>query len=89
MQPKHEMADALLLVALGDIVRDIVREELTRERSGWRWLTTQQASELLGISAHRIAARVREGKLPGRKYGGRTYVDRIELEKQLARRGNR
>jgi len=33
-----------------------------------------------------VAARVREGKLPGRTVGGRVYVDREELEKLFSRR---
>jgi excisionase family DNA binding protein len=76
---------------LRELVREVVREELAVERrkTPWGWLTTKQAGELLGISSHRVAARVREGKLPGRTYGGRVYVDRQELERVFARRSGR
>jgi hypothetical protein len=72
-----------------ELVRELVREELAGQARSWGWLTTKQASEMLGITPHRVAARVREGKLPGRVYGGRVYVDRAELEKVFARRGSR
>lgn len=77
-----------LVDALREVIVQIV-EEHERERPRqplWRWLTTKQASELLGISPHRVAARVRQGTLPGRTYQGRTYVDREELEKTIGRR---
>lgn len=70
------------------IVEQLVDERIQQNGGSpprWRWLTTKQAAELLGISPHRIAARVREGKLPGRQYGGRTYVDREELDKAIDR----
>lgn len=73
---------------LRELVREVVREELAveRRRTPWGWLTTKQASEILGITPHRVAARVREGKLPGRTVGGRVYVDREELERLFSRR---
>jgi len=76
-----------LVDALRAVIEQIVDErEAEHAKAGsWRWLTTVQAAELLGISHHRIAAKVREGKLPGRKYHGRTYVDREELEQAIDR----
>lgn len=73
--------------ALAALVVALIDEELQTRPStiSWRWLTTEQAAELLGVSRHRIAARVREGQLPGRTYNGRTYVDREELEKAIDR----
>ena len=75
-----------LVEALRRVIVQIVDErQAEQQQRSWHWLTTKQASELLGISPHRVAARVREGKLPGRQYQGRTYVDGEELEKQIAR----
>lgn len=72
---------------LRETIRQVVREEIAQGDPTWNWLTAKQAGELLGISPHRVSARVREGKLPGKKFGGRTYVDREALEQQLKRRG--
>ena len=73
-------------MTLDEQIRAIVREEIAAtRRPNWRWLTTKQAAELLGITPHRVAARVREGKLPGKRFGGRTYVDGDALAEAFER----
>jgi len=76
---------------LRELIRELIREELAVERRAtpWGWYTTKQAGEILGITPHRVAARVREKKLPGKTVGGRVYVDREALEKMFARRASR
>jgi hypothetical protein len=80
--PMAELAGALEAVIL-----EIVREELAiRERTEsklFRWITAKEAGELLGIKTDSVSARVRQGKLPGRLYAGRVYVDRAALEAEI------
>ena len=65
---------------LRDAIRQIVREELREREHGPRWLTVKQAGEILGITPAAVAARVRRGKLPGRLYQRRYYIDRSALD---------
>jgi excisionase family DNA binding protein len=39
------------------------------------WLTTEDAADVLGVSANRIRQLCRTGSLPGRRVGGRWLVD--------------
>jgi DNA-directed RNA polymerase specialized sigma24 family protein len=62
------------------VIREIVREELTRVEMTWRWLTAEQAGELLGISAAAVRQRVQRGQLRARKLEGRVYLDVRDLD---------
>ena len=44
-------------------------------------LTTQQAGEFLGVSAQRVLALIREGRLPAAKVGRDWLIARRDLEK--------
>jgi hypothetical protein len=67
--------------ALVEVIRQIVREEVEEH---WRWLTPEQAGELLGISQEAVVTRLRRDKLPGKRYEGRWYVDRKALDVAIA-----
>jgi excisionase family DNA binding protein len=40
-----------------------------------RLLTTQQAADILGTSAHRIRALIKDGRLPYQRYGREYLID--------------
>jgi excisionase family DNA binding protein len=44
-------------------------------------LTTQQAGELLGVTAQRVVALIRDGRLPATKFGRDWLIARQALEK--------
>lgn len=70
--------------ALRGVIRKVVQEELQGHSMHFRWLTTTAAGEILGISPAAVAARVRQGKLPGRLYQRRYYVDGEALDSDIA-----
>jgi len=72
---------------LRELVREIVDEEIEArlgELNESRWITAKKAGEILGISGEAVGLRVRQGKLVGRLYGRRIYVDRIALDLAIA-----
>jgi excisionase family DNA binding protein len=46
----------------------------------WRWRTTAEAAQLLGISAAAVRQRVRRGQLHAYKLDGRLYIDAHDLD---------
>jgi hypothetical protein len=72
------MSDSLaaaLSEALELLIRRLVQEEVRRAEHEWRWLTPEQAGELLGISPAAVRQRVVRGQLPAKKLEGRVYLD--------------
>jgi hypothetical protein len=49
-----------------------------------RWLTAEQAGELLGISPAAVRQRVVRGQLPAKKLEGRLYFDIHDLDAAIA-----
>jgi hypothetical protein len=75
-----------LIQALREVVREVVQEELSKRPSSStpRWVTPAQAGELLGIKPEAVKWRLRQGRLPGRFYGRRWYVDGEALDAAIA-----
>jgi hypothetical protein len=69
--------------ALEPLVRQIVKEELGRRDREWRWLTTEQTGELLGITVDAVRQRYWRKQLPGRKVEGRLYFDVADLDRLI------
>jgi len=72
---------------LRELVREVVAEEVDRrvaELTESRWIPAKRAGEILGISGEAVGLRVRQGKLAGKLYGRRIYVDRIALDLAIA-----
>lgn len=70
-----------------ELVREVVAEEIDRrvaELTESRWIPAKRAGEILGISGEAVGLRVRQGKLAGKLYGRRIYVDRIALDLAIA-----
>lgn len=74
-----------------DIVRRVMREELTRLGDSDRLLSAEQVAEILGYSVHQIHRLKREGKLKGFMLGDnslrfrRSEVERfIQVREQAA-----
>jgi len=65
---------------LEPLVERVVREQLERRDREWMSLTTEQAAELLGITASAVRQRYWAKKLPGRKVEGRLYFDVADLD---------
>jgi Helix-turn-helix domain len=73
------LEDVLTLLA-----RRLVQQELRRAERQWRWLTPEQAGELLGISAAAVRQRVLRGQLRARRLEGRLYLDIHDLDDAVA-----
>jgi hypothetical protein len=72
-----------LIETLEPLVRRVVKEELDRRDREWRWLTAEQAGELLDITADAVRQRYWRKQLPGRKVEGRLYFDVADLDKLI------
>lgn len=78
-----------LLAALEAYIDERIREGIAAalahvESSAPRWLTLEQAGELLGCSPDAVRMRVKRGRLESRRQGARLYVSRQSLD-QLGR----
>lgn len=69
------MLDDAMIDLLRPLVRQLVRDELAREREQRRWLSARQAAAELDVSVDAIYQRVARGTLPHRKLDGRVYID--------------
>jgi hypothetical protein len=68
--------------ALARLFAECVRRELADEqRLGW--LTLDRAGELLGITSDAVYRKVKKGKLDGRKFDGRWFVEVAELDRAI------
>lgn len=71
---------------LRELVREVVVEEVAKLSLRPRFRTAKQAAELLDISPAAVAARVRQGTLPGVIHARRVYVDWVAFEDMIAER---
>jgi hypothetical protein len=89
---QSEVEDACqhLVDVLRNVISLIVNEQAQKaqEREGytWGWLTVEEAAKKFEITPDAVRRRVREGRLPGRTYAGRVYVDLVEFDRVLRRR---
>jgi excisionase family DNA binding protein len=67
--------DEALLELLRPLVREIVRDEVRRDRDQWRWASVEQAAERLDLSKQAIYMRVHRKQLPARRLDGKLYID--------------
>lgn len=61
--------------ALEPLVRRLVDDAVRRAHLEWRWRTSEQTAELLGITAAAVRQRTNRGQLHAYKFGGRNYYD--------------
>jgi excisionase family DNA binding protein len=69
--------------ALEQLVFETVRAELAASRTesaDRRWLTLDEASERLGVSADAVRMRVKRGRLDSRRQGRRLYVSAASVD---------
>ena len=78
-----EQLVAGLVEAIEPLVRRLVREEIERERTRWRWLSVRQAAELLDTTPAGIYKRVQRGQLPVKHVGSKIVIDAEALDHQL------
>lgn len=52
------------------------------------WLTVKEIAEYLEINRQTVARLINEGKLPGRKIGGRFKVSKEELLSFIGKKGD-
>jgi excisionase family DNA binding protein len=82
-----------LLAMLKDLVREVVREELARERAsaehGRELLTTKEASAVAKVSADTIRAWAKTGRLKVQRVGRQMRINRADLDHALANPGPR
>jgi hypothetical protein len=74
-----------LIQLLEPLVRRVVDEALARREREWRWLTSEQAAELLGVTPEAVRQRYWRKQLPGRKVEGRLYFDVADLDSLIRR----
>jgi excisionase family DNA binding protein len=78
---------ALYLLGLAHSVPPNGTLDTTRAPARPDWLTTKQASEVLGLGERAVVKRLAQHQLRGRKEAGRWRVDRQHVEEQI--RGRR
>lgn len=78
------MIDEALLDLLRPLVREIVRDELRRQRDEWRWASVEQAAERLDLTKPAIYMRVHRKQLPARRLDGKLYIDMRAVDVLIA-----
>lgn len=70
-------------------LREFVREEIASvlegKANGRRWLTVNECAEYLGTTPTAIRRRLARGTIPSKKLGGRVLIDRLQLDREIAR----
>jgi hypothetical protein len=74
----------MLFAALEPRIRAIIRDEIAHVQLERRWLTTEQAASVLGITPAAVRKRHTRGQLPGNYVGRRLFIDMEAFERQLA-----
>ena len=54
-----------------------------------KYLTTDQAGEILGVSGRRVRALITAGRLPAHKFGKAWMIDKKDLQKVAVRKPGR
>jgi hypothetical protein len=76
----NDPLSSALAEALEPLVRRLVDDAVRRAELEWRWRTSEQAAELLGITPAAIRQRTNRGQLRAYKFDGRNYYDVHELD---------
>jgi len=81
----NDSLTSALSLALEPLVRRLVDDAVRRAELHWRWRTTEQAAELLGITPAAVTQRKNRGQLHGYKLDGgtRNFYDIHELDAAL------
>lgn len=75
--------EGALVELLTPLVRGLVKAELAKERSAFRWAPVPVVAERLGISEEAVRQRWRKGHLPGRVVDRRIYIDLAALDREI------
>ena len=54
-----------------------------------KYLTTDQAGKILGVSGRRVRALIKVGRLPAHKFGKAWMIDKKDLQKVAVRKPGR
>lgn len=71
-----------LMERLEPIVNELVDRRMSEQQP--RWITPTEAGAVLGIKPEAVKWRLRQGRLAGRLYGNRWYVDGKALDAAIA-----
>lgn len=81
--PLRELAELVLKPIVKDVVDEALLKFKMENKEGQRFIPVKQVTEEYGVSQSCLYLRFRTGKLKRHKYGGLTFVDRVELEQGM------
>lgn len=75
--------DSAIRAMIVEVVREVLREEITRLSQQEEYLSPARAASVTGVAPGTVRRWIREGKLQARHAGRRVRVGRSELERFL------